>query len=799
MKPDATTEVQLPTPVKRRVTPNFITDIIDADLTQGRVDRVVTRFPPEPNGYLHVGHAKAICLSFGVAQDYGGVTYLRFDDTNPVTEDPEYVQAIKEDVRWLGFNWQDVRHASDYFGQLYDMAIQLIGMGDAYVDTSSEEQIRLLRGTVTEAGVESPFRNRTVAENLDLFTRMRVGEFGPGEAVLRARIDMANPNMKMRDPILYRVVDAEHYRTGNEWPIYPMYDFAHPLSDAIEGVTHSLCTLEFENNREVYDWLVDRLVKGVRPHQYEFARLSLDNTVVSKRKLLRLVREGVVTGWDDPRMPTISALRRKGVRPEAVREFTNRVGVAKANSRTDLALLDSSIRDDLNLTAPRVMAVLEPLRVRLSNVGEDEVIHLDASYWPDDVPNEGSRTVPLTRNIVIERADFEVKPPKGFKRLSPGRAVRLRHGYVIECDDFETDDIGNITQVNCTVFKDSLGSNPEGVKVWAALHWVSESAGLPFTARLYEPLFLEKNPDAAGDDLLDHINPNALREVTGLIEPSVATDEPDTRYQFERVGYFWRDPVDSRHAADLSAPGADGRPALVFNRIVGLKDSWSRRTTTSDAGGQNAQTGVAAANQESGMSPVAGTTEPRQSATGGTATTLELTPEQQALAARLTNDSDVADGDASLLVRRPALMGFYDATVAAGAPAKAAASWVVNEVAGTVAEEGSKLTPGALAALIKLVDAGTITQRVAKELLPELLAGAQPDDLVAERGLQRMTEDEVRNVVASVVAANPDKVSAYSAGKHGLKGFFVGQIMRATEGRADPKLVQSLIDQELPG
>ncbi len=788
MKSKATTTVKLPTSDERRVTPNFITDIIDADLKKGVVDRVVTRFPPEPNGYLHVGHAKAICLSFGVAQDYGGITYLRFDDTNPVTEDPEYVQAIKEDVRWLGFDWEDVRHASDYFGRLYDMAVRLIEMGDAYVDTASEEEIRTMRGTVTEPGVESPGRRHSVAENLDLFTRMRMGEFGPGEAVLRARIDMASPNMKMRDPILYRVVDAEHYRTGSEWPIYPMYDYAHPLSDAIEGVTHSLCTLEFENNRDVYDWLVERLVDGVRPHQYEFARLALDHTVVSKRKLLRLVREGVVSGWDDPRMPTISALRRKGVTPEAIREFTNRVGVAKANSRTDLALLDSAVRDDLNQRAPRVMAVLEPLRVALTNVAEDELVELDAPYWPDDVPNEGSRTVPLTRNIAIERADFEVEPPKGFKRLAPGRAVRLRHAFVIHCDDFETDDSGAITQVNCRVYKDSLGSNPEGVKVWSALHWVSESAGLPFTARLYEPLFTEKNPDAADGDLMDHLNPTALREHRGLVEPSVADDEPDTRYQFERLGYFWRDPVDGRGPLDATAHTP---PNLVFNRIVGLKDSWAKQRSP-------AMSEAAARGQGAGeRTAAAKSSESSGGGSGGPG--VELTPEQRAVAARLVAEAELAEGDAQVLARRPALLEFFEGTVAAGAPARAAANWVVNDVAGAASQAGFALTPAALASLIELLGSGTITQRVAKELMPELIAGAQPRALIAERGLERMSEQAIREAVATVVAQHPEEAGAYRAGKLGLKGFFVGQVMRITEGRAEPKLVQRLIDEELAG
>lgn len=795
MKPPATTIPGVPSESERRVNPNFITDIIDADLAAGRVDQVVTRFPPEPNGYLHIGHAKAICLSFGVAQDYGGITYLRFDDTNPLTEDPEYVEAIKKDVEWLGFRWEDVRHASDYFGQLYDMAVRLIRMGNAYVDHSTEEQIREMRGTVTEPGVNSPYRERSVEENLDLFARMREGEFGPGEVVLRAKIDMAHPNMKMRDPILYRVVDAEHYRTGSEWPIYPMYDFAHPLSDAIEGITHSLCTLEFENNRAVYDWLVERLVPAAeeQPHQYEFARLQLDYTVVSKRKLLRLVREGVVTGWDDPRMPTISALRRRGVTPEAIREFANRVGVAKANSRTDLALLDSAIRDDLNLRAPRVMAVLEPLKVTLTNLAPGEHLEVTAPYWPADVSGEGTRTVPLTRDLVIERSDFEVEPPAGFKRLAPGRAVRLRHAFVIRCDEVVTDDAGNVVELKCHAFRDSVGSNPEGVKVWAALHWVSASAGLPITARLYEPLFTVRDPDSAEGDMLDHVNPNALREVQGLIEPSVAQDDPDTRYQFERLGYFWRDPVDGRGPLALESSAGQGTP-LVFNRIVGLKDAWARRSAPEQApaaGREEVQAAAARAAQEA---PAAADTASEP------AVEEQLSAAERERFEELTSEHGLPAADAVLLASRPALDEFYTATVAAGADARSAANWVVNDLAGHVGQDGFALSAPRLADLIALVDGGTITTRVAKDLLPELVAGADPRALVAERGLERLSDEgAVQAAVSAALAAHPDELAAYRGGKVGLKGFFVGQVMRATGGRADPKLVQALVTQALDG
>ena len=783
---------------ERRVSPNFITDIIDEDLEQGRVDQVVTRFPPEPNGYLHIGHAKAICLSFGVAQDYGGETFLRFDDTNPVTEDPEYVEAIKEDVRWLGFEWKEVRHASDYFGRLYDMAVELISMGDAYVDSSSEEQIREQRGTVTEPGTNSPYRDRSVEENLDLFARMREGEFGPGEVVLRAKIDMAHPNMKMRDPILYRVVDAEHYRTGSEWPIYPMYDFAHPLSDAIEGITHSLCTLEFENNRAVYDWLVERLVPAPEdhPHQYEFARLQLDYTVVSKRKLLRLVREGVVNGWDDPRMPTISALRRKGVTPGAIREFTNRVGVAKANSRTDPALLDSAIRDDLNTKAPRVMAVLEPLKVTLTNVDPGEHMEVTAPYWPHDVPREGSRAVPLSREIVIERSDFELEPPEGFKRLAPGRAVRLRHAFVIRCDEVVKDDAGNVVELKCHAFRESGSQNPEGVKVWAALHWVSATAGLPFTARLYEPLFTVRDPDSAEGDLLDHVNPHALREVTGLIEPSVAQDEPDTRYQFERTGYFWRDPVDGRGPLDLEVGSSQGAP-LVFNRIVPLRDAWGKRAAAEQqergAGSQQGQHSARARAEKRGAQPMSAPSEPADAKQ-------ELTAEQQAQVERLAGEYGLPETDAALLATRDALREYFQAAVEAGAPPVSAANWVSNDLASHVEKPDFRLSPAALAQLIDLVDSDTITTRVAKELLPDLLEGADPRALVKERGLERLDDrEEVARQVQSALAAHEDEVAAYRAGKVGLKGFFVGQVMRATGGRADPQLVQRLVEEALEG
>ncbi|GIV76830.1 MAG: glutamine--tRNA ligase [Litorilinea sp.] len=550
---------------------DFIRAIVEEDLRRGTYGgRVVTRFPPEPNGYLHIGHAKSICLNFGIAQEYGGVCHLRFDDTNPETEDMKYVEAIQRDVRWLGFDWGDkLFFASDYFEQLYDFAVQLIRAGKAYVDDLSEEEIREYRGTVNEPGRPSPYRDRSVEENLDLFARMRAGEFPDGARVLRAKIDMAHPNMKMRDPIMYRIRHARHYRRGNEWCIYPLYDWAHGQSDAIEGVTHSICTLEFENNRELYDWFLDNLGISPRPRQYEFARLNLDYTVMSKRKLLQLVEEGHVAGWDDPRMPTLAGMRRRGVTPEAIRTFCDRIGVARTNSRVDISLLEHCIRDDLNYRAPRVMCVLRPLKVVILNYPEDQVEELEASYWPHDVPKEGSRPVPFCRELYIEQDDFMEDPPKGFYRLAPGREVRLRYAYIIKCVDVVKDpETGQVVELHCTYDPDTRGgSTPDGRRVRGTIHWVSARHALPAEVRLYDRLFTVPNPDDAeeGKTFKDYLNPNSLRVLHGCrIEPSVANDPPDTRYQFERQGYFIADSVDSR-------PGA-----LVFNRIVELRDTWAR-------------------------------------------------------------------------------------------------------------------------------------------------------------------------------------------------------------------------------
>lgn len=539
---------------------DFIRDIVEDDLASGRHARVITRFPPEPNGYLHIGHAKSICLNFGIAGEFGGQCNLRFDDTNPTKEEVEYAESIKRDVAWLGFSWgENLFHASDYFGQLYAWAEDLIRAGKAYVDSSTAEEMRAMRGTLTEPGQESPYRNRSVEENLDLFRRMKAGEFEDGAHVLRAKIDMASPNINMRDPALYRIRHETHHRTGDAWCIYPMYDYAHPLSDAIEHVTHSLCTLEFEDHRPLYDWLVETVAVPSRPHQYEFARLNLNYTVMSKRKLLRLVTEKHVRGWDDPRMPTIAGLRRRGYTPAALRNFAERVGVAKRENVIDIGLLEFCVREDLNLTAPRVMGVLDPLRVVIENYPEGETEWFDTPNNPED-PSMGTRKVPFGRTLFIEREDFMEEPPKKFFRLAPGREVRLRSAYFITCTGVVKDDAGNIVELRATYDPATRGGDaPDGRRPKATLHWVAADHALDCEVRLYERLFKSENPEEAGN-FLDDLNPESLRVVEhAKLEPSVAGAEAMARYQFERLGYFCVDP-----------DSASGR--IVFNRTVTLKD-----------------------------------------------------------------------------------------------------------------------------------------------------------------------------------------------------------------------------------
>ncbi|MES0397103.1 MAG: glutamine--tRNA ligase/YqeY domain fusion protein [Syntrophobacteria bacterium] len=558
---------------------HFIKKIIEDDLQTNKYDgRVMTRFPPEPNGYLHIGHAKSICLNFGLAEEYGGLCNLRFDDTNPTKEEVEYVESIQEDVRWLGFDWDDrLYYASDYFEQLHQYAVQLIKDNKAYVDSLSAEEIKEYRGTLTEPGKESPHRNRPVEENLDLFERMRAGEFEDGTYVLRAKIDMASGNLNMRDPVMCRILHAEHHRTGDKWCLYPMYDWAHGLSDSIEGITHSICTLEFEDHRPLYDWFLEQL-EVYQPQQIEFARLNLTHTVMSKRKLLRLVQDNHVSGWNDPRMPTISGLRRRGYTPESIREFCERIGVAKKDSVVDIKLLEYCIREDLNKYAPRVLGVLRPLRLIIDNYPEDQVEELEAINNPED-PSMGTRMVPFSRVLYIEREDFREDAPKKWFRLAPGREVRLRYGYYITCVEVVKDDnTGEVLELRCTYDPETRGGwSTDGRKVRGTLHWVSAPHAIDAEVRLYDHLFLKSNPEEVADgvDFQSNINPNSLEILKSCkLEPSLAQATPGSRYQFERLGYF-------------SVDTDSSEKNLVCNRTVTLRDTWAKIEKKQQAGGRN--------------------------------------------------------------------------------------------------------------------------------------------------------------------------------------------------------------------
>lgn len=780
----------------RLVSPNFITEIIDEDLKAGRYQKIVTRFPPEPNGYAHLGHAIASYIDFGIAHDYGGECRLRMDDTNPEAERAEYAEALIADMRWLGWDWgPEVSYASNYFEQLYQMAERLIQKGLAYVDSVSPEEMARLRGSVDKPGTPSPYRNRSVEENLDLFRRMRAGEFPNGAHVLRAKIDLSSPNMKLRDPVLYRIVHAEHYRTGKAWCIYPSYDFAQATTDALDGVTHSLCSLEFVDNRAIYDWLMDHLWgepplhQTPRPHQYEFGRRSLEYTVVSKRKLRKLVEGGYVRGWDDPRLPTLAGQRRRGVRPQAIRRFAGQVGISRTNRTVDIALLEGAIRDDLNTTAPRVMAVLRPLKVVLTNLTQPKSVSLP--YWPHDVieespdglvalpdgrrvrPEEAVRQMTLTREIYIEADDFALKPPKGFKRLAPGGTVRLKMAGVIRCDTYKTDETGQVTELHCTLLEEA--------KAAGVIHWVSASEAVPAEFRLYDRLFTVPHPEAEAKELEDEhetpddhdflrfVNPKSLEVAHGYIEPSVLKDPKETRYQLERNGYFWQDPLDSKPEA------------LVFNRIVTLKDTWGK----SEAADKTASTPKKATPPVTPAKPPA---EQPQT---------ELTPAQQATFTALQSQG-INASEASVLAREPRLVAFLE-EAAQTAPMVSLANWVVNDLGAALRSGEAKITPAGLAGLVRLLEAGEINTRIAKDVLAEALqTGQDPVEIVQQKGLRQVSDlGALEPIVERVLAENPDKVAAYRAGKSGLMGFFVGQVMRETQGQANPKRVQELISRKL--
>jgi glutaminyl-tRNA synthetase len=743
---------------------NFIRQIVEEDLRSGRHQQVVTRFPPEPNGFLHIGHAKAICLNFGLPREFGGRCHLRMDDTNPLKEKEEYVQAMIRDIRWLGFDWgEHFYYASDYFDQLYQWAKLLVERGLAYVDEQDEEQIRLTRGTVETPGTPSPWRDRPAAESLDLLEKMARGEVAEGAMVLRAKIDMAHPNMKMRDPLMYRILHAHHYRAGDRWHIYPLYDWAHGQSDALEGITHSLCSLEFDVNRELYDWYLEHLPVPARPHQYEFARLAIEGTMMSKRNLLALVEEGHVAGWDDPRMPTLAGMRRRGIPPAAIRTFVERLGVSKANSVVEPAMLDNAVRDELNVTAPRVLVVLDPIELVIEDWPEERVDSLEAAYWPHDVTPQiefaQTRKVPLGRRVWIEREDFAKVPPKGYKRLAPGRTVRLRHGVTVTCTGFEEGEQGQVARVRCT-------RAAADTKVSATIHWVSAADAVPVTVRLYEPLFLVAEPGKERDFRQD-IHPGSLKVVEALAEPSLRSARPGDRFQFERQGFFCVDP-------DTETAGK-----LIFNRVVPLKDSWAKAKAAADA---------AEAPTEKFERPLPG--KPLKPAR-------ELGETGQALLV-----AGMSDDEASVLESDPKLLGWYHAALAVHPSPKAVASWVVSELPRAAREIGLDALPfgGAeLGRLVELVEEAAITSTSAKTVLEAMARGeGKPDDIVTTRGLRALTDrGQVEGFVAEVLAAHPDRVAAYKGGRTGLVGFFVGQVIQKTGGRAEPTMVRELLEEHL--
>lgn len=760
---------------------NFLRDIIAADVEAGlHGGRVVTRFPPEPNGYPHIGHAQSICLNFGLAEEFGGATNLRYDDTNPEAESQEFADALLDAVRWLGFEPAEVRFASDYFERFYEWAVELVEKGLAYVDGQSEEEIRAGRGTVTEPGTPSPHRDRPVAENLRLLDEMRRGEHPDGSLVLRAKIDapgygpMAHPNMKLRDPLMYRIRrGAHHYRRGDAWKIYPLYDWAHGQGDAVEGVTHSICTLEFDVNRPLYDWYLDAIgVEPPRNRQYEFARFNLDYTVTSKRKLRQLVEEGHVAGWDDPRMPTIAGLRRRGVRPEALRRFFDGLGVTKVNGSVELQQFEHALRDDLNDTAPRVLAVTDP--VRLSVEGLDGTTWIDAPYWPHDVtPPEGApeaRRLPLGPVVWIERDDYAEAPPKGWKRLSPGAHVRLRHGPVVEVLGAERGADGDVVRVRARLADDAP---PKGV-----VHWVDAEHAVPAAFRLYDRLFAVPDP-AAAEDFLATLNPDSLVERRGFVEPSVADDAPETRYQFERLGYFWQDPAES------SPDGAGSGSGLVFNRIVALRDSWGKKAEPAPTS-ERAQPKATASPPAAPRDPAAGLDDRQREAYGALVT------------------QGTGEEEAAVLATDGALADLFEATVAAGASAREAAVLLVHDLrpalgGKTLAE--SAATPEALADVLRLVGAQTLTRTAAGEVIAALVReGGTAEAVVRARGLAAVRDaDALAPAVDAALAEHPDEVGRYRAGEERLFGFFVGQAMRRAGKGADPKAVQVLLRERLAG
>lgn len=743
---------------------DFLRRIVQKDLENGKYKTVHTRFPPEPNGYPHIGHAKSITLNFGVAKDFGGSCNLRMDDTNPETEDPRYVEAIKDAVEWLGFDWgNELYHTSDYFDKLYDYAVQLIKMEKAYVDSLDEETMRKYRGTVTTPGKRSEFANRTVEENLELFKQMKNGKFKEGEHILRAKIDMSSPNMKMRDPLLYRIKNQAHYRAGDKWHIYPMYDFAHCLSDYIEGISHSFCTLEFENNRDIYDWILDTLeLEPPRPYQYEFARLNINYTVMSKRKLLELVEGNYVNGWDDPRMPTIAGLRRRGYTPESILNFCEQIGVAKANSVVDVAQLEYAIRDDLNKKAPRVMAVLNPLKVTIENYEGSEEI--EASLYPADVAKEGSRVMPFSKEIYIDRADFKENPPKGYYRLTPTQPVRLKHAYIISCKEVIKAENGEIKEIIATYYPNSKsGEDKSGIKVKSAIQWVEANSAKRAEIREYDRLYKCETPQSVED-----LNPNSLNIIkNALIEPWVTEQKEYKRFQFEREGYFYKEPIDY----------SDENP--VFNKIVSLKDSWSKKKKPKEQ-----------------LKPK----KEKKAQIDGEVT--PMTKEQEELFEKYVKEHKLNKEIANTLARDEQLSKIYSNILTIENEPTLVANIVANDVARDLKIEdfsNLKYDIEQIATLVKLLKEEIISTKIAKEVFEEMSKnGIEPESYINEKGLVQISSvDELLPIVKDIIAKNPDNVAKYKAGNERLFGFFVGQVLKATNGKANPKVVNSLIKKEL--
>ncbi len=744
---------------------DFLRVIVDKDLTAGKYEEVVTRFPPEPNGFPHIGHAKSIAINFGIAKDFKGKCNLRMDDTNPTTEDTKYVEALKDAVQWLGFEWAgNVRYTSDYFPKIYAYAVELIKMGKAYVDSLNEEEIREYRGTVTQAGRRSKYADRTIEENLELFERMKKGEFQNGEHVLRAKIDMGAANMQLRDPLLYRIRHAHHFRTQNEWCIYPMYDFAHCLSDYIEGVTHSICTLEFENNRDIYDWVLDTLqLTPPRPYQHEFARLGINYTVMSKRKLLELVNGEYVHGWDDPRLPTIAGYKRRGYTPESILNFCDQIGIAKANSTVDVSQLEFCIRDDLNTKVPRVMCVVNPLKVTIENYEGSEEI--EASYYPHDVPKEGSRKIPFSKTIYIDREDFSENPPKGYYRLTPDQPVRLKHAYIIACKEIVKDASGDIVEIKAEYYPSSKsGNDTSGIKVKSAIQWVSASEAKKVELRLYDRLYKNENPDG-----LEDLNPHSLEIKEALIEPSVVNEKPDTRFQFEREGYFYADPIDY----------TDEKP--VFNKIVGLKDSWGKK-------------------DESRCSRDKRKAEPKKEQIDGEV--VPMSEAEQKLFDNYTNSLKLNSMVADILARDEKLSAFYEEALKSLNSPVNLANIVANEVARELKEktiDELKFNPAQIASLVKMIDEETISSKIAKQVFEDMVkTGDDPAKIVEDKGLVQISDPAVISpIIDDIIAKNPDNVEKFKAGNTKLLGFFVGQVLKATQGKANPSIVNQLVAQKL--